>query len=317
MNLQLILICSVIGCFLVAQTADGMVFKAAAALPPTTRERVFQRTVKWDIYLRILDVLGIILLILGILKARSFIKAGAPLEWGYPCMAVGFALLCLERIARSWSIHSAYSQEQDAAAVRSKAFSAALLVTVLEFALGVLVCWFVFTRSPFMGQLAKNKQNGETQEQTAENSDDGGAAAKKPAFKVTLVNEKVALEILGKDKAYLDLLVPFAPIRTQTKGDIVFYNRNDLESSKEAGLPTLDELKDAANKKPALSPNEIARQIEPLLKEGKKIEAIQKVRDLTGWDSAQAKEFVESLPPVKPPDAPPQKKTPEGEALQE
>jgi hypothetical protein len=316
MNLQLVIIGGVIGAFLVAQIADGMVLKAVAALSPVTRERVYQRTVKWDNYLRILDILGIIVLVVGILKIFGFIKAGAPLQWGFPCMAVGFALLCLERIARSWSIHSAYSQEQDAAAVRSKALSAALMVTVLEFALGVLVCWFVFTRSPFMSQLAKSKQGGETQ-QGEEDDGSGSEAPKKPPVERTLVNEKAALEILGKDKAYLDLLVPYAPIRTQKKGDILFYSRNDLETSKEAGLPTIEEMKEAANKKPPISPNEIARQIEPLLKEGKKIEAIKRVRELTDWGLAQAKEFVESLPAAKTSEPPPEKKTPEGEALQE
>lgn len=303
MSFQMVVIGGIVGAFLASTIADSMVISGAAGLTPDTRERVYQRIVKFDMLLRVLDVAGIILLVLGVLGIMGVIRGGPQFAWRFGAVAAGFAIICLERVIRSWITWHCYNQESATAAARGKVLSAALLITVVEVALGAWVCWWVFNNVTYTGPRAK--PNAATAQQT-------------PTQKTERVwiNENAALDLLGKDKAYFELLVPFAGIRTRNQGGVILYLKSDLESQLEAGLPELEQLKASAQKR-SITPNEIAKQIKPLLDAGQRKEAVAKVRELTGWPEDQAAEFVEALAPSEPPAMQPVEKTPEGETLKE
>lgn len=303
MSFQMVVIGGIVGAFLAATIADSMVVSGTASLAPATRERVYQRIVKFDLFLRVLDIAGIILLVLGILGLLGVIRGGPQFAWRYGAVAAGFAVICLERVIRSWITWHCYNQESDAAAARGKTLSAALLVTIVEVALGAWVCWWVFNNVTYTGP--RQPSNPAPAQQTPA-----------PKTQRVWINENAALELLDKDKAYFELLVPFAGIRNRDQGGVTLYLKSDLESQLEAGLPTLEQLKDSSQKQ-SITPNEIAKQIKPLLDAGQRKEAVAKVRELTGWPEGQATEFVEALAPPESPALQPVEKTPEGETLKE
>lgn len=315
MSPQIALIGGVVVCYFVATVADGVADRAAADLTTEARERIFQRQVKVSFWVRALSILGALLILVGMLKVFVVIKVGAPLQWGYPCAALGFVVLCVERIVRVWYTNAAFAREPEAASARLKLLLVTLLVTILELGLASFVMWWILDRSPFLKQLQEQKAL-----QGASPASRDPATTPKPKSENVWVNETGALKLLGQDKAYLDLLVPYQQIRTKADGGVTLYLQDHLFAAKESGLPSWEELK--ASKLIAKTPNEIAQHIEPLLKQGKRIEAIKCVRELTGWGLQESKEFVESLPggtATPPPQEtlPETKPEPVGEALLE
>lgn len=310
MSFQVIVIGGVVGCFLVSIIADGMVAKGAAVLPPDVRERVYQRALKWDMLLRVVDGFGFILLVLGMLGLAGVIKGGPDFPWRLSCVGTGFAVLCVERVLGAWVTCNAYANEVPGQPVHRQAFAAALVVSIAEIALAVGVCWWIYTHTIYNGRSSSNTS---TPAQTSPGTNAG------PGMERTYVNEKGALEIIGKDKAYLDVLVKYMGIRKRSEGEVTFYRKDDLTTAKDAGLPTLEEMEEALKRKP-VSAQQLTEAVQPLLDQGKRDAALQQAMDLTGWEKGEAEKFLESLPGGKPGPAPtPAKtgKTPEGEALQE
>jgi hypothetical protein len=64
-----------------------------------------------------------------------------------------------------------------------------------------------------------------------------------------LISRSEALELLGRDVEYLDLLVEDQEVKTVEVGGYILYSRAALEKLKQSGLPTLVELKARAAKR--------------------------------------------------------------------
>ena len=241
MDIRLVLLGGILGCFVIASFADGMVLRGAARLAPAVRERVYQRSVRTDLLLRLLDTLGIALLILGLLGLFGLIKGGPQFAWRSGAVCVGFAILCLERILRSWLTHFAMAREEGTQEVRGRALAAAVLVTLVEGVLGGVVCWWILTNFKYVGPTSSGNAPA-TEENRQDSATPGAGRTRQHAF----VSEAEALQILGREKAYLELLVKHGELKPLLIDGRRSFNRKNVETLKRDGLPAREELEPKA-----------------------------------------------------------------------
>jgi hypothetical protein len=239
---QLYIIGGLIICYVVSAVASGYAARAQEALPPDARERVFQRLARWSPFLYGLDALGVCGLILGMARVWGLLRGAFPYVWGFRLIVLGVAIFCLERTLHAWSEWSAQCDEPDAASSRRRALLSAAAVTLVQGVLAVTLCVWVFgnIRQAGQGYVAAD---GVIERPQAEDTPPPRGR------EIHWVNEARALEILGKDKAYLDLLIPWAKpwagTRAKTIEGRTFYCAEDLVKLRDAGLPSVEELKSA------------------------------------------------------------------------
>ncbi|MCZ7644866.1 MAG: hypothetical protein M5U26_06220 [Planctomycetota bacterium] len=162
---------------------------------------------------------------------------------GFYLFAGGFSLLCIERVLRSWGTYSSYAKEDESGDARGSALNAALLVTVVELGLAAGLCWFVATRAIAAGGSSKPAAATEQEPDAANGQDPGPGTAKTPDPNLW-IPEREARELIGRDDEYFDLLVRWGDVRPKQLGGQKLYRRRDLTSIKEAGLPTVQYMKE-------------------------------------------------------------------------
>ncbi|MGD0089255.1 MAG: hypothetical protein ABSE73_04985 [Planctomycetota bacterium] len=231
----LLFIGGVVGVYVISSAANSAVERAAAGVERATRERIWRRELRLLWYWRGPDLLGIVLMCLGVLQNLGLLRL-LPHGWGVPVLAAGLTVLSLSSSLRTWLSSRAYSAEAHGSAAARSAFRAALIVTAAELLLAGAVCWYVLSRSPAAAAPAGTSTQGPTVTVPGKTHEEGN-----PFW----VDEAEALRMLqGKDAAYLDALVRRQDVRAKVEDGRKLYRRDDISSSKTAGLPTMEELQE-------------------------------------------------------------------------
>jgi hypothetical protein len=250
---QFVLLGAVLGCYLIGLAVEAYIWGQVKKLPAEVQYAAWQRAARWDGLLRALDILGIAGIIIGVMRNRGYFSA---LPLSSRILLAAIAVFCLERALRGWISWRAVSREEGARALSRSSFTAALLATIVQLILFACVGWWVCTH------ITPVRRAATPSDATANEGANGeGIQGNTPApdDRIVWVTESRALEILGKDKAYLDLLVPYDEIPTLTKAGQKWYRKDFLERRREAGLPGIEELKAAAKlmdnaKSPSIKP---------------------------------------------------------------
>jgi hypothetical protein len=232
---QLLIIGGLILCYVVSAVASGYAASARETLAPDARERVYQRLARWHPFLYGLDALGVCGLILGMARVWGFFRGAFPSVWGFRLIVLAVAAFCLERTLHAWAEWSAQREEPDAASSRRRALLSAVAVTLVQGTLAVILCWWVFANIPQPPRQVR-PEGGVSEQPQGEDTEPPRET------RIVWVSESRALEILGKDKAYLELLAPYDEIPTRVVNGQKWYRKDFIEKRKEAGLPSLEEL---------------------------------------------------------------------------
>lgn len=255
----LIMVGCIFAAYMVSQMADGMVLRGAAALPIDERERIYQRQARYSGMLNLLTLVAFVVLIGGLLRSRGLLKIGPPGPWGVYAIAFAFGLMCFEKILRSWLLYGATVSNTSEPRARGGAMRAAILVTAVELALGIGVCWWVYNSAVGSAVPAAsssgNGSGGSSDSNGLDGAGDSGGAA--PKGRIIMIGEAEALKILGKDREYLQLLAQIKEVRTELKDGKTWYRRDDVTGVKEAGLRSIEELRTLAKKQSATPPPKV------------------------------------------------------------
>ncbi|MCY3021016.1 MAG: hypothetical protein NTW87_18525 [Planctomycetota bacterium] len=240
---QLIFIAGLVGVFVVSTIATSLVQRATTFLDRDARERVWELEARAMIWWRLLDIIGVVLMVAGVLRVLR-VFSFFPNSWALPGMAAGLTIICISCSVRAWCTSFAYGAAAPGTSARRHAFWAAIVVSLAELTLAATVCWFVFGARP-----ATRGGDGA--------SSTGGSPAapedtapREPAPQPLWVDKAEALKLLpGKDAAYLDALARRKDIRVAVKDGRLLYRRDDIVQMKAAGLPSLEELKNELEQK--------------------------------------------------------------------
>ena len=234
------------------QISDALFNRAAAALDPETREKIYQRHSALALTERFLEGLCLLLIIVGIIKVTGHFPIKTPgVKWGSYAMAGGNLLggLCMTYFG--WARYQAYQKEPKAAESTGKARVAFFSVVGFEVLWTAVILWLVFTRfEPLFDPVKPTTGQGTAATGT---SDDETPSTKIPrALPVNKawVEQAEALKILGVDAEHLDLLTKGNEIRSKKTPNGLLYYKNDLTSLKEAEIPTKDALKERLKDQP-------------------------------------------------------------------
>lgn len=248
-----IFIACVFGAHVFSQIAHGMVLRGSALVPPGERERIYQRQARIAGLLDLIDYLAIGILLVGMARCLGYIRYAPKTPWGLYAIGGGLALMCLGKVIRSWSLAGAYRAETAESNAIGAVVRAAVLVTVVEIALAGGVCWW----------LAKNWvwSGGGSSAPASQGSGDGSGADGASGTDGTgrqerkiMIGEAEAQKILGKDREYLRLLAQIEEVRTEQKDGETWYRYDDVTGVKEAGLRSIEELRNLAKKRSAPPP---------------------------------------------------------------
>jgi hypothetical protein len=222
---------------------ESLIRKGAVELDRDALDRILKRELRNAVYWKSGEMLAVALMIAGLLKAWGFIPSTAPLiggsKWGIPAIAIGFALFCLSSISRAWICRAAFAEGAPNSKASRGAFTAALLTTFAELAVGLAVCSYIYTH------LEKSRPATGTVEQVNESGSSGDPAeSEKPKPPPKWINATEALQLLkGKNQEYLDAIAARKDIRSQKsdKGTME-YHREDIIILKRDGMPSYEEL---------------------------------------------------------------------------
>ena len=232
----MVIIGGVIGAFVVSTIAQNLVEKNALSLDRDLRERIWRREAQTLTWWRLLETGGIAAMIAGMAKMLGIISMSG--SWGIPTMAIGFAVVCLATSLRTWLSNKAYAIEAPGTPASRSAFSAAVWVTLTEFSLGCVVCWFVFSHIP-AGKISVPTTPSTATIPAVTPSPTTPSDSRDALW----VDEAEALRLLkGKDAAYLKALAARKDVRARDENGKTEYRRDDISAMKLAGLPSMEEL---------------------------------------------------------------------------
>lgn len=260
----LIFIGCVFGAHVFSQIAHGMVLRGSALVPPDERERIFQRQARIAGLLDLLDYAAIGILLVGMARCFGLIRYAPKSPWGLYAIGGGLALMCLAKVARSWSLVGSYRAETAERNAIGAVVRAAVLVTVVEVALAGGVCWWMASNWVLTGGGSSPASTGKASGSDDSNGSDGsGAESRGPSL---LITKAEALKILGKDEEYLQLLVQIREVRTELDKGKTMYRNDDVTGVKEAGLRSIEELRNLAKKQntpPPPKPKQTSSPVAP------------------------------------------------------
>jgi hypothetical protein len=249
MNFQIVLILGVAGCYFIGLLMESMATSGFAQWPPEERQRISERLARWEGLLRFLDIAGIAILVMGLLRffgALRFLPLTAS-----RILVLAIVVLCLERVVRGWTTWHCL-RDTERPEVRVRGLMAALFGMILQVALASWVAWWVFTNVKVIkrgggrtagGGTPAGQTTGPTGTQTG-----GGGEVTTPPEVSPWVSEAEILQLLGKDKEYLDLLIPQmqgmfgTPVR-MVKDGRTLYHREHFKKYKAGGLPMIEDLR--------------------------------------------------------------------------
>jgi hypothetical protein len=237
-NLRLALIGALLICYVLASLAEAWAGNGIAGLETEVRGRIRERIRQWTWYLRAMDVVGVLLLLVALARLAGLLSDVLPSlgEWA---LGLGVGFLCAERVLRAWNVWRAFLGEPAAQMVHRRALAAAAVVTLSQVLLAGLICWWAFFRSYRAGAepgeeapapfLPEQELPGEQRQRQ-------------------WVHESEALRLLGKDAAYLELLAAHDDAAVKRTANGIFYDRRWLEFRRQAELPSLEDLRESAPK---------------------------------------------------------------------
>lgn len=246
MNFQVVLIIGIAGCYFIGVTMEGLALRGSEQWVAEERQRVAARQARYEGLLRLLDLLGMALIVMGLLRLFGALRF-IPLAAAPRILVAAVPVLCLERIVRGWVILHALRElkEQNA---RARGLLAVWIGTLLQVALALWVGWWVCMPIKPPGGGGTTAVQTPTQ-QTGTDTAVNTPPKTVPTTRQPYLTEAEALELLGKvDPEYLRLLVPrldgmyLQPTRIEKNGQTL-YRRDNLENYKTGGLPTLEELR--------------------------------------------------------------------------
>ena len=239
---HLIVFGGLVGVFAVSSIAEGIMASRTAALDPHTRERIFQREASAAILWRIAHFVALVLVLAGVLRTWGIVNVT---NYPYSAVAIGLAIFCASSVLRSWFASRAYHAEAPDTPASRGAFSAAVMVSIAEIALGGGVCWYVFSHRTPPGGAKTNPPAATAKNPTA-------VPAAKGMQPAQWIGEAEALQLLpGKDAAYLQALARRADVRSRDAGGEARYHRDDIVKMKLAGLPGAEEIIEVGKELPA------------------------------------------------------------------
>ena len=233
-----------------SQITESLFRNAAATLNPETRERMYQYEMKWDLVIRIFDIVSFGVLICGVVKMMGrFPAITAPnIHWGGYAMAAGNILGALSLMLQGWVRYSAYQAVEDAKPSRPQARTAFMAVVVFELIWVGLIVFLVYTRfQPLIGPVSNPPAATTTQTGPSGSTSNTGSSAEpsspdSPEAKLW-IDQSEALKILGQDAEYLEMLVKLKEVKAKKNEDGTYlYFYNHLDSLKQSGLPKKSEL---------------------------------------------------------------------------
>lgn len=220
----------------VSYFAEALLRRGSSSLDPKTLDRVLRRTEGSDMLWRGPQFIGFALMLAAFLSNwRVVVITTRP----FTVLAIGLAVYCVSNILHSWLVHRAYNGEAPNTPASRNALSAALMVSFAEAGLAVTIGWYVYSNA----KVPNTKQPNAPATQNAASDKDSAPA--KPQKLWGSENEALAL-LPGKEAWYFKALVKRESIRTRTEGGQTLYHLDDLEKTVEAGLPTVEDMKDYA-----------------------------------------------------------------------
>jgi len=238
-----ILVGAMVGVFLISMIADEMLARHFVAFDAATRDRIWKREARLQIWWRIPQYIGVTLMVVGVLRNLGVLKI--PGLGVTQSIAGGLAVYCMASIARSWFSKHAVGVEAPGTPASRGALVAALLITVAELSLAGVVGWMVFKDDirAWISGPKKPVPAISTSEDDGKGAAPGVTPEKSPAQKLIWVDEAEALRMLkGKNAAYLKALARRGDVRSEKVEGQVMYRRDDISAMKIAGLPTEEEL---------------------------------------------------------------------------
>lgn len=241
-----------IGCVFAAhvfsQIAHGMVLRGSALVPPDERERIYQRQARIAGLLDLLDYAAIGILLVGMARCLGLIRYAPKTAWGLYAIGGGLALMCLAKVIRSWSLVGSYRAETTERNAVGAVVRAAVLVTVVEIALAGGVCWWMASN---WNRFSSGAGTSSSSSSGSDGTDGTDEDSQRPSL---LITKAEALKVLGKDDEYLQLLVQIREVRTEEEKGETKYRSDDVSGVKQAGLRSIEELRNLAKKQSAPPP---------------------------------------------------------------
>lgn len=244
MRFQFVILIGIAVCYVVSTAAEAYARRGARLLPEEARRRARERIQDRVWLLYCLDAVGVAMMIFGLLRLLGFLQGFVGLIWAPRALACAVAVMCLERALRIWVIQRAFAAEPEGRPAARRGAVLAVLVTLVQTAVAVTVCAWVFT------QVTVHTTRSSRTEEALPPEDQKDDVPIRLIFE-QWVNQAEALKIIGRDKTYLDLLVRYDQVPTRQGADGTFYARAFLETRKESGLMPLEELQEWARKEEA------------------------------------------------------------------
>jgi hypothetical protein len=113
-NLRLALIGALLICYVLASLAEAWAGNGIAGLETEVRGRIRERIRQWTWYLRAMDVVGVLLLLVALARLAGLLSDVLPSlgEWA---LGLGVGFLCAERVLRGGSWRSSEQASRSSA----------------------------------------------------------------------------------------------------------------------------------------------------------------------------------------------------------
>ena len=253
MTYPVVLILGIAGCYFIGAVLEGFATSGSSQWSNEEKQRFAARMAPFEGLLRVIDMAGLAVIVVGLLRHYGSLRF-IPLT-ASRILLIAIGILCIERIVRGWATWHAL-KEAEQTETRTRGLLAALATTLLQIAIAAWVSWWVLTHVKVISPRGGGGTGGRTTTQQQPTGSGGtgtqvnpaGDEQVKPNNASPWISEAEVLELLGKDKEYLDLLIPQmegmfrTPVLMQKDGKTL-YHREHFKSFKAGGLPLLEDLR--------------------------------------------------------------------------
>ena len=199
----------------VSSMASGMLRSASEELAVEVRDRVFKSENRRAWLWRYSEWLGIALILAGMFLPQMMLFTAKSQR--VICIAAGLVLFCFSNAMAAWSSFTVYKKEAPGTNATRAAFRGAVLVSLAETVLLVVVFWIVSVRLDWMPSAKPGDSSAETA------SED----------KSLWVDESIALkELASFDRDYVEGRVEGGSLRTKMIAGKRMYHAGDVERLK-------------------------------------------------------------------------------------
>lgn len=238
-TLAIIILGGLAAVYAVANVAEWLIRRGAVELDRDTLDNVWRREARGAGVWKSIETVAFICLLAGLAIIFRVIKLKLGAFWGYGTLAVGMAIFCLASVLRAWISHAAYAAEAPNTKASGGARTGALLTTLAECMLGGAVCWYVFTHVTWPSNSNGRNTASSNTATTGTGTGTGTSNSTRPS---DYIGESEAVELLGKNAKFLKALAAHKDVRSREKNGVTEYRRDDIIKTKDAGLPSAEDL---------------------------------------------------------------------------